>query len=74
MIVPGTKEFEQVVLCLGVTPQQIHGLREHRFTDEERRFEFFDALDNPAVVWFRTIEQGDERPRINDGAHPGRIP
>jgi hypothetical protein len=37
----------------------------YRLTDEERRFKF----GNPAVVTFRSVKKGDERPRFNDGGH-----
>ena len=50
------------------------GASAKRFTDEEWRFGFFDALGKPAMVSFRSVEKGDERPRINDGRHRGRSP
>jgi hypothetical protein len=66
------KEFEQGILCPRVTPEQMDGFCEHRLADEERGFKFFDALGNPAVVSFRSVEKGDERARINDSGHRGR--
>jgi len=57
-----------------MTPEQMCGLCEHRFTNEKGCFESFDMLDNPAVVSFRPIEKSNERPGINDGRHRGRSP
>src|SRR5260370_37568706 len=68
------EEFEQGVLSLGTTPEQMCGLREHRFTNEKGRFESFETLDNPAVVTFCPSEKSNERPGMKDRRHRSRSP
>src|SRR5579872_78906 len=66
-------ERQHGVLCLVKAREQEHRLREHRLTDEKRRVELLDALSDPAVVTFRSIEKGDQRSGVNDGCgHCGR--
>ena len=68
------QEFEHGVLRPRVPREQVHGLREHRFTDEERRVEFVDAFGDPAVVLLSAVEKSNKRTCINDGGgHRGRI-
>ena len=61
------EKFEQRILRPCVTGEQIHCLGEYRLTDEKRCVEFFDALCNPSMLSFRSVEKGDQRPGINDG-------
>ncbi len=69
------EELKQGVLRPRVPREQVHRLREHRFTYEERRFEVLDALGDPNVVLLRPVEKSDERSRINDGGgHRGQSP
>ena len=65
------EEPEQGILRPWVTSEQIHRLREHRLTDEERRFEFLETLGDPAVVLFRAVKKGNERPCVNDNVSHG---
>src|ERR1700739_8821 len=68
-------ELQEGVLRLGVASEQVRRLGEHRFTDKQGRVEFLETFCNAAVVLFRPIEKGDQRPRINDGdGHCGRSP
>ena len=68
-------ESEQGVLRSGITREQIHRLGQHWFADEERCIKFVDAVRDPSVMLFRSIEKSDERSSVNDsGGHRGRSP
>jgi hypothetical protein len=68
------EKIEQRVLGLWETREQIHRFRENRLTNEKRRVKFLDALSGLTMISFRSIEKGDQRPRINDGLHRARSP
>ncbi len=68
-------ELQDCILRLRVTREQTHRFGEHRLADEERRVELVEALRDPAVAPLRPVEEGDQRPNVNDGRrHPDRSP
>src|ERR1700730_10519411 len=67
-------ELKQSILCATMTPEQIHGLREHRLTHQEWRIEFLYAPNDPGVVPLGTTDKSDQRSRVNDGEHRDRSP
>ena len=68
------EKVEQRVLGLWKTREQIDRFRDDRLTNEKRRVQFLDALGSPTMISFRSIEERDQRPRINDGLHRARSP
>ena len=70
------KESEQGILSPGVAREQIHRLREYGLTDEERRLEFLDPLDNQRCKGAEAMESilRNAGSRFgNPPAHGGRL-
>ena len=68
------EQSEQRALSSRETREQVGRFSEYRLTDEHRGVEFLDACGGPEMKSFRSIEEGDPRPRINDGLHRARSP
>ena len=68
------EKAKQRVLGPWETREQIGCFSENRLADEQRGVKFFGAFSGPEVMSFRPIEEGDERPSVNDRSHRARSP
>ncbi len=68
------QEGEQRIVRSRAPGKKMHRLGQDGFADEERGFECFDPLGDPAVVLFPSVEKGNERPGISDRQHRGQSP
>ena len=60
------EKAEQRILRLREPGEQKERLCQHRLADQKGCVEFLDTRGHPTVISFRSIEEGDQRPRIND--------
>src|ERR1700739_1623285 len=68
------EQTEQRILRPGKTGEQIDCLGQNRLTNEQWRVKLIDPIGGPAMVWFRPIEESDQRASISDGSHRARSP
>ena len=68
------EKTEQCILGFWEAREQVHHFGQHSLTDQKWRIEAVDPLSDPAMIVFRSIEEGNKRPGVNDRLHLARNP